>query len=220
MSEKTTRHAVWAVAGLLVGFALALLFGGDASREGETAARPVVASQRPELPRRGDPPATPEPRPIPSQAPAPVGEPEPGEWATAPVEAFKRALYELDIDSVDRLAELDTFVAVGDADPRSFWDTDWTGIDDWKDEPDDFRLERTEDGALIFVPGERSRRTYTFFETMNEYAYDEATGEFVYETDFYGKPITNIVKFLREDVMVMMVVSGDKVDLNIYGPGD
>ena len=36
------------------------------------------------------------------------------------------------------------------------------------------------------------------------------------EVDYYGKPVVNVVKFLRDDVLVRMTVSGEKVDLNLY----
>jgi len=137
-------------------------------------------------------------------------------WKTAPIEAFKEALYQLDIDSIDQLHLLDDFVQVGDADTRDFWNTDWSGVDDWKRHSEGFSLERLEDGTLVFVPGQETRKAYSFFESMNVYEYDEATGEFVYEVDYYGKPLTNIVKFLRDDVMVMLVVTGQKVDMNLY----
>ncbi|MDP6977978.1 MAG: hypothetical protein QF570_05165 [Myxococcota bacterium] len=202
--------------GLLVGFGLTLLFGGGGMGPERSGSPPPVSSAPPIAGYEAASSGPAMERRLPSEADEALDAQTESEWQTAPVEEFKRALYELDIDSVDRLEELEAFVAIGDTDPRAFWDTDWTGIDDWKERPDDFRLERTDDGSLVFVPGEETRRAYTFFETMNEYAYDEATGEFVYETDFYGKPITNIVKFLREDVMVMMVVSGQKVDMNLY----
>lgn len=144
-----------------------------------------------------------------------VGEEDP-DWSTAPIEEIKQALYEREIESVEELHLLDEFVNIGDADTRDFWNTDWAGVDDWKREEDGFSLEKLDDGTLVFVPGEETRRTYTFFETMNIYDYDEQTQEFVHETDYYGKPIVNVVKFLREDVMVMLVVSGTKVDMNIY----
>lgn len=219
MEERSTRMSVIAVVGLLLGFALTMLFGGSDAPPTDAARLPAVSA--PPVARGG---SEPEPSPVDSKpattanfaADAPEEDESP--WREARVEEFKRALYEIDVDSVDRLEELDAFVALGDTDPRSLWDTDWTGIDDWKEQPDDFRLERTDDGALVFIPGEQTRRQYSFFETLNEYSYDEATGEFIYETDFYGKPITNIVKFLREDVMVLMVVSGQKVDMSIYGP--
>ncbi len=224
MASRGVRIGAVGGAGVLVGFGLTLLFAGGSTGPERGAQLPAVSSA-PQIAESqaeslGDAVQPAEPRAVEELPGFEIND----EWRTAPVADFKRALYELDIDSVDRLEELEAFVATGDADPRAFWDTDWTGIDDWKEDPDDFRLERLEDGSLVFVPGEQTRRTYTFFETMNEYEYDEATGEFVYETDFYGKPITNIVKFLRQDVMVMMVVSGQKVDMNLYelsgsGPG-
>ncbi len=141
---------------------------------------------------------------------------EAGRWKFADIEDIKQALYDRDIDSVDKLHLLEEFVEIEDADTRDFWNTDWTGVDDWKRQADGFSLEELDDGTLVFVPGEETRRAYSFFETMNIYDYDDESREFIYEIDYYGKPIRNVVKFLREDVMVMMVVSGQKVDLNVY----
>lgn len=141
-------------------------------------------------------------------------------WKTAHIEEIKEALYELDVESVEDLHHLDQFVQIGDADTRDFWNTDWAGVDDWKRDRDGFRLEKLDDGTLIFSPGEATRQIYSFFETNNVYEYDDVTQEFVHEVNYYGKPIINIVKFLREDVMVMMVVSGQKVDMNIYELND
>lgn len=146
---------------------------------------------------------------------------DPGErWRTADIEEFKEALYEIEIESVDDLHNLEQFVQIGDADTRDFWNTDWAGVDDWKREQDGFRLDQHDDGTLVFVPGDATKQIYSFFETENVYEYDDVTQEFIYEVDYYGKSIINIVKFLREDVMVMMVVSGQKVDMNIYQLND
>ncbi len=137
-------------------------------------------------------------------------------WRTAHIEEIKGALYELDIDSVEQLQQLEQFVSLGDADTRDFWNTSWNGVDDWKRRDDGFQLKALEDGTFMFIPGEETMRTYSFLETFNAYQYDEETQEFIHEVDYYGKPIQNIVKFLRNDVMVFMVVSGRKVDLSLY----
>jgi hypothetical protein len=57
---------------------------------------------------------------------------------------------------------------------------------------------------------------YSFTEAVEPYEYDPERSEFVSEVDYYGKPIRKVIKFIKEDVVVMMVISGDKVDLNIY----
>ncbi len=151
-------------------------------------------------------------------------EPEPEEepaqdadrWKSADIEEIKHAIYEREIDSVDKLDLLEEFVQIGDADTRDFWNTDWAGVDDWKRYSDGFSLEELDDGTLVFVPDEETMRQYSFSESMSVYEYDDVSQEFVHEVDYFGKPIRNVVKFLRNDVMVRMTVSGKKVDLNIY----
>jgi hypothetical protein len=60
---------------------------------------------------------------------------------------------------------------------------------------------------------------YSFTEAVELYDYDPYRHEFVSEVDYYGKPILKVLKFIKEDALVMMVISGDKVDLNIYDKG-
>jgi hypothetical protein len=145
------------------------------------------------------------------------GESEP---RTAPlsddIEEIKRRIYEREIESIERLHLLDELVQTGDADTREFWGDDWSGVDDWKRSSNGFSLERSDDGALIFIPDEETARTYSFFESLEVYAYDEANRAFVNEIDYYGKTIVNVLKFIDADVLVMMTISGRKVDLNIY----
>ena len=48
------------------------------------------------------------------------------------------------------------------------------------------------------------------------YVYDAENRAFVNEVDYYGKRISNVVKFINDGVLVMMTISGSKVDLNVY----
>lgn len=139
-----------------------------------------------------------------------------GHWEYADVEEIREAIYARQIDHVDRLHLLDEFVETGDRDTRELWDTDWGSADDFKDVDNGFWLERGEDGSFYFVPDDETMGQYTFLEPVGAYVYDEEGAAFVRRIDYYGKPIVSGVKFLREDVLVMFVVSGDKVDLNIY----
>ncbi len=152
----------------------------------------------------------------PGSAPTRRGDPR---WLGADVETLKQAIYAHEIDTVAQLDLLEEFIQTDGQDTREYWETEWTGVDDWKRNSDGFSLERSSDGSLLFVPGEETARAYSFLESINAYEYDEASGTFVNEVDYYGKQIFNVVQFVREDVLLMMVVSGEKVDLNIYERG-
>ena len=135
------------------------------------------------------------------------------------IDDIKHEIYAREIESVDRLHLLDELVQTGDADTREYWNRDWSGVDDWKEEHNGFSLQRTEDGTLIFHPDPATMAMYTFYENLQPYEYDPETREFVSEIDYYGKPIRNVLKFIKDDTLVMMTISGEKVDLNIYGEG-
>lgn len=139
-----------------------------------------------------------------------------GHWQTARIEEIREAIYARQIDRVDRLYLLDEFVETGDADPREMWGTDWGSADDFKDENNGFALLKGENGSFYFVPDAETMRQNSLLEPLGAYEYHEDGGVFVQKTDYYGKPMMSALKFLREDVLVMMIVSGDKVDLNIY----
>ncbi len=136
--------------------------------------------------------------------------------STDDIEEIKRQIYERQIDSIDRIHLLDEIVQTGDADTREFWGKRWSGVDDWKRTGNGFDLRMNDDGTLLFFPDPETARTYTFFENIEVYHYDEERREFVSEVDYYGKPIYNVVKFIRPDALVLMTISGPKVDLNIY----
>jgi len=186
---------------------------------------PAVAAAQQAEPRRAPGPgpdrAT-EPRAVaaPDRHAAPTERDERFWRETADIEDFKRAIYALEIDTIDEIPQLDALVTVDVDDPLTLWDTDWAGVDDWKRYRDGFSLERGPDGSLLFHPGEETQRMFTFFEGISLYEWDESNGAFVNQVEYYGKPIYNVVKFLREDVLVMMTISGHKVDLNIFEQGD
>jgi len=132
------------------------------------------------------------------------------------VQEIKQQIYALNIEEANQIPLLDGLVRTGDKDTREFWGDDWNNIDDWKKKKNGFSLEKNTDGALIFTPDEQTAREYTFFENPLAYTYDAENKEFVSEIDYYGKTIYNVAKFMSDDVLVMMTISGSKVDLNIY----
>jgi len=132
------------------------------------------------------------------------------------IEDIKEQIYKRNIEYIEQIDQLDELVQTGDTDTREFWGDDWTSVDDWKKKSNGFGLKKNDDGSLIFTPDEQTARTYSFFENPLAYTYDEENKEFVNEVDFYGKTIYNVAKFINDDVLVMMTISGRKVDLNIY----
>lgn len=131
-------------------------------------------------------------------------------------EEIKRQIYALGIEHVEDIDLLDEVVQTGDADTREMWSANWLSVDDWKGEDNGFRLEPQEDGTFKFFPDEETTRTYTFFETPKTYTYDENKKEFYWEVDYYGKIITHKARFINENVLVTMLISGRKVVLDIY----
>jgi|GEM_PF-4137322 len=132
------------------------------------------------------------------------------------IEEIKQQIYERNIESIEQLPLLDALVQTGDKDTREFWGDGWTSVDDWKTDSNGFKLEKSDAGALVFTPDEKTASQYTFFENPLAYTYDAENREFVNEVDYYGKTIYNVAKFINDDVLVMMTISGRKVDLNIY----
>jgi hypothetical protein len=135
------------------------------------------------------------------------------------IDDIKHEIYAREIESVDRLHLLDDLIQTGDMDTRELWDSDWSGVDDWKEEANGFSLQRIDENVLIFHPGPETMQLYSYFEEIVPYEYDPETHEFVNEVDYYGKPIRNVLKFIKDDTLVMMTISGEKVDLNIYDKG-
>ncbi len=172
-------------------------------RESESALKPVAAKTPGKMGADGlktlEQPAE----------PAPVVHPE-------YIEEIKEQIYAREIESVEQIELLDELVQTGDKDTRAFWGDGWTSVDDWKENNNGFVLEKKDDGTLVFDPDSETAKTYTFFENPQTYKYDEENREFVNEVDYYGKTIYNVAKFINNDVLVMMTISGRKVDLNIY----
>ena len=139
-----------------------------------------------------------------------------GYWRGADVEEMREAIYDRQIDRVERLHLLDEFVETGDTDPRQLWETSWGSADDFKDETNGFALQQAGDGRFYFIPDAKTMQQNTLLEPLGAYEFEEEGQLFVRKTHYYGKPMTSALKFLRDDVLVMMIVSGDKVDLNIY----
>lgn len=132
------------------------------------------------------------------------------------IEEIKKRVYALNIESVEDIALLDRVVQTGNAPTRDFWQGDWVSVDDVKDEINGFLLAPQEDGTFIFFPDEATTRTYTFFEGPRTYTYDPARREFSWETDYYGKTISHRARFINDDVLAMMLISGRKVMLDLY----
>jgi hypothetical protein len=132
------------------------------------------------------------------------------------IEDIKKQIYDRNIEYVEQIPLLDDLVQTGDQDVMDFWGNDWISVDDWKKEDNGFKLEKNSEGNLVFTPDQATASKYTFFENPQAYTYDEKNREFVNEVDYYGKTIYNVVKFIKDDVLVMMTISGIKVDLHIY----
>ena len=132
------------------------------------------------------------------------------------IEEIRQRIYDLNIEHMTQIERLDDLVQTGETDTRMLWGNDWASADDWKKTQNGFRLGKTDEGQLVFYPDDQTAKTYSFFETPQEYTYDEENREFVNEIDFYGKTIYNVAKFINDDVLVMMTISGEKVDMNIY----
>lgn len=132
------------------------------------------------------------------------------------IETIKKQIYDLNIEFVEDLPLLDSVVQTGDAETKGFWQGGWVSVDDFKREDNGFELKPQEDGTYLFNPDLESMRKYTFFETPQSYTYDPQNKEFVWKTDYYGKTITHKAKFINDNVLAMMLISGRKVTLNIY----
>jgi hypothetical protein len=132
------------------------------------------------------------------------------------IEEIKRQVYDLNIEYVDDIHLLDSVIQTGDAPTKDLWQGGWASVDDNKEEVNGFRLEPQDDGTFIFYPDEATTRTYTFFETPKTYTYDPAKREFSWEIDYYGKTISHRVRFINDNVVAMMLISGSKVSLDLY----
>lgn len=132
------------------------------------------------------------------------------------IEEIKKQIYDLCIEDVDDIPLLNSVVQTGDAPTKDFWMGGWSSVDDHKEEVNGFKLEPQKDGTFIFYPDEKTTRTYTFFETPRTYTYDPEKKEFYWELDYYGKTISHRARFINDNVLAMMLISGRKVTLDIY----
>ena len=57
-------------------------------------------------------------------------------------------------------------------------------------------------------------------ESDSDVIYDEESGDFVWEMDYYGKIISQRAKFLTADTLAMMKISGQKVMVSLYHKGE
>lgn len=136
--------------------------------------------------------------------PIPVTDPIPRD-----LEGIKSYVYADEIEYLDDIPVLDELVQVRNRAPEELWGGDWGSVDDWKRRQDSFRLEQTESG-------------FTFTSSkdgVREFLYEEETGDFVWEMDYYGKIVSQRAKFLTEDTLAMMIISGDKVAVSLYQKG-
>ncbi len=152
------------------------------------------------------------------RAEAPHTEKQPAAAAYHPkdIEEIKKQIYDLEIEYVEDIPLLDSVVQTGNAPTKDFWKGGWTSVDDSKEEFNGFKLEPQDDGTFIFYPDEATSRTYTFFETPKTYTYNPEKKEFFWEIDYYGKTISHRARFINDNVVAMMLISGRKVALDIY----
>jgi len=135
------------------------------------------------------------------------------------IEEIKKQIYALEIEDVDDIPLLDSVVQTGDTPTRDFWQGDWASVDDNKADINGFYLRPQKDGTFVFFPDENTTRTYTFFETPRTYTYDPVKKEFYWELDYYGKTISHRARFINDNVLAMMLISGRKVTLDLYTKG-
>jgi len=132
------------------------------------------------------------------------------------IESIKKQVYELNIEYVEDLPKLDKVIQTGNAPTKDFWQGNWASVDDNKADINGFFLRPQEDGTFVYFPDEKTTKTYTFFETPLTYSYDPAHKEFYWDIDYYGKTISHRVRFINDNVMAMMLISGRKVVLELY----
>ncbi|BCS96789.1 hypothetical protein DSLASN_24210 [Desulfoluna limicola] len=127
------------------------------------------------------------------------------------LEGIKQQIYDMNIEYIEDLDALDAAGQVTDQPPEVLWQGDWSSADDWKRRGDGFRIEQRDDGTYALFPDA---------DTSRSYAWDDEKGEFAWEQDYYGKIITHKARFIDDDVLVLMKISGRKVALDIYRKGE
>lgn len=133
-------------------------------------------------------------------------DPEPSEDMET-VEYIKEQIYDIAVEYTDDLPLLDDIIQASADEPVALWEGDWVSTDDWKRNNDSFSIEKNDDGSFELIPEK---------DSSHSYSYNEETKEFVWELDYYGKIITHKARFISDDVMVLMKISGIKVALDIY----
>lgn len=127
------------------------------------------------------------------------------------LEGIKQQIYDINVEYIEDLEMLDAMGHITDQPPEVLWQGEWSSADDWKRRGDGFRIEQREDGSFAFFPDA---------DTSRSYAWDEEKGEFYWELDYYGKIITHKARFIDENVLVLMTISGRKVALDIYSKAE
>lgn len=138
---------------------------------------------------------------IPESAEEPLNERE------AHVDRIKKQIYDINVEYIEDVPLLNDIVQDSAAEPLGLWEGKWVSVDDWKRYDDLFTIETDKTGAFKLVPDQDGAQSYH---------YDEEKKEFSWELDYYGKIITHKAKFISDDVMVLMKISGIKVALDIY----
>lgn len=123
------------------------------------------------------------------------------------VERIKQEVYDLDVEYADELEKLERLGRVTDREPSELWLGEWASADDWKRRPDGFHIEQDEEGRFLFESQRDPHRVYTW---------DEENREFSWELDYYGKIVAHKARFVDDDVLLMMTISGHKVEVDIY----
>lgn len=174
-----------------------------ASRATDREASPPVAS----LERPANPPVGAGPKAADGLRAKPEAEPAVTIQYPDGVEGIKQRIYDINVEYVEDLEKLDAMGRVRDLPPEALWTGEWSSVDDWKRRRDGFRIEQGADGRYAFFPDSDSSRSY---------AWDEEKGEFSWDLDYYGKIISHKARFIDENTLVLMTISGRKVALDIY----
>jgi hypothetical protein len=127
------------------------------------------------------------------------------------IEDIRRQIYEFQIEYTDDIALLDEIIRKTDKTPDELWTGNWVSADTWKRRKDRFSVEPVENGKFKLFPDRDDAKLYD---------YDPENREFIWQMDYYGKIITSKAKFIDEDTLVLMKISGTKVALDIYRKND
>lgn len=123
------------------------------------------------------------------------------------IESLKEKISDIAVEYIEDISLLDELVQESASEPEELWEGEWVSIDDWKRKKDSFSVEKNEDGEFELIPEK---------DSIESFSYNEETKEFQWELDYYGKKIIHKARFISEDVMVRMKISGIKVHLDIY----